>query len=97
MALFGSGPRDYNTIVAPLTKIESDLSEYIGDQRNNVSTLESEKKTIDEQIATSELEMRKSEHTVSKIAELLGTDFDGDGGADFVFPPEPVVEVKDKE
>ena len=96
MALFGSAPRDYNAIVAPLQRIESDLSTYIGDQRNKVSTLESEKKTIDEEIATSELEMKKSEHTVSKIAELLGTDFDGDGDTDFV-EPEPILPPAEKE
>lgn len=97
MALFGSNaPRDYNAIVAPLQRIENDLSAYIGDQRNKVSDLETEKKKIDEEIGTANLEMRKSEHTVTKISELLGTDFDGDGAADFV-EPEPILPPADKE
>jgi hypothetical protein len=81
MAIFG-GTRDYNSIVAPLKKMENDLSTYIGDQRNTVSELELDKKEIDEKISDSNLEMKKSEHTVTKIAELLGTDFDGDGKTD---------------
>ena len=40
--------------------------------------------------------MKKSEHTVSKIAELLGTDFDGDGDTDFV-EPEPILPPAEKE
>ena len=88
MALFG-GTRDYNTIVAPLKRIEGELSTYIGDQGNKVSNLESEKKKIDTEISTAELEIKKSQHTVVKIAELLGSDFDGDGEADFV---KPIVE-----
>ena len=88
MALFGGNPRDYNTIVAPLKRIEGDLSTYIGDQRNEVSRLESDKQNIDTQIAHSNLEVKKSEHTVTQIAALLATDFDGDGKSDFVAPVE---------
>jgi len=100
--LGGSKPKDYNAIVAPLRQIESDLATYIGDQGNEISNLETQKSEIDDQIVHSKLEVRKSEHTASKISELLGTDFDGDGEADFVEPPakelidESETEVKDE-
>jgi hypothetical protein len=87
MALF-AGPKSYNSIVAPLKKIEGELSTYIGDQKQAVQNLESDKKEIDGKIAVSNLEVKKSEHTAGKIAELLGIDFDGDGKPDFVEPEE---------
>ncbi len=87
MTLFGT-PRDYNTIVSPLKRIESELSAYIGDQGNKVSDLETEKKKIDEEIGTAHMEIKKSEHTVVQIAGLLGTNFDGDDKTDFVAPVE---------
>jgi len=96
MALFG-GKRDYNAIVAPLAKMESDLSAYIGDQGNKVSELETKKKDIDKDINNAEMEIKKSEHTVTKIAELLGSDFDGDGEPDFVLPVEDQTDEPDKE
>ena len=89
MALFGASPRDYNSIVAPLKRIEGDLNTYIKDQGTEVSSLEDEKKTIDFRIGVATTEIKKSTHTATKISELLGTDFDGDGVADFV---EPVTE-----
>jgi len=68
--------RDFNAIVAPLTKIEEDLSSYIGEQNDRVSALEDEKKHINEEIDTANHEKAKSEHTVVKIAELLGSNFE---------------------
>jgi len=76
MALFKSPEKNYATIVAPLTKIESDLSTYIGDQRNNISGLETNKKEIEVKIGDANLEIRKSENTVLKISELLSLDLD---------------------
>jgi hypothetical protein len=67
-------PVDYAGIVAPLKQIETDLSAYIGDQKNNISTLEETKKGINEQITASDVEIKKSEFTVIKISELLSTD-----------------------
>lgn len=79
MALFGTPkPRTYADIVSPLQKIESDLSLYIGDKTNEITNLEDEKKQIDKDIGEANLEVKKSEHTVVKIAELLGSDFDLD-------------------
>jgi hypothetical protein len=79
MALFSS-PKEktYADIVSPLKQIESDLSTYIGDKTNQISNLEQEKKQIDKDISAADLEVKKSEHTVVKISELLGTDFDLD-------------------
>jgi hypothetical protein len=88
MALFG-GVKDYNSIVAPLKKIEGDLQTYIGEQQNLRGNLEKEKIEIDKKISVADLEKKKSEHTARKISELLATDFDGDGTADFVEPPPP--------
>jgi hypothetical protein len=66
--------RNYDIIVAPLKKIESDLSTYIGDQRNTISGLEEEKKEIDTKMSAASSEIKKSEFTVTKISELLSTD-----------------------
>lgn len=76
MALFKTKDKNYDSIVAPLQQIESDLSTYIGDQRNNISGLEEEKKGINSKISDSTIEIRKSEFTVTKIAELLGSDLE---------------------
>jgi len=66
--------KNYEIIVAPLKKIESDLSMYIGDQRNNISALEEERRDINVKIHDSNDEIKKSEFTVTKIAELLGSE-----------------------
>ena len=87
MALFGS-TKNYNSIVAPLKRIEGDLSTYVGDQRNKVSELEQKKTEIDTDIQTAELEVKKSEHTIVAISGLLATDFDGDGEPEDVTQPE---------
>jgi len=76
MALFGSDPKNYNTIVAPLKRIEGELTTYIGTQKTATEDLEKEKKDIDVKIGVSNLEVRKSEHTVAQISALLATDFD---------------------
>lgn len=77
MPLFGTPkPKTYAEIVSPLQKIESDLSLYIGDKTNEITNLESEKEQIDKDIASANLEVKKSEHTVVKIAQLLSSDFD---------------------
>ena len=75
MALFGK-ERTFASIVEPLRTIEADLSSYIGEQDNRKSALEEERKDIDSKIQTAETEKAKSEHTVTKIAELLGSDFE---------------------
>jgi len=92
MAIFGE-KRNYNTIVAPLQKMEKDLSSYMGEQGNKVATLQNEKDEIDKDIANSQMEIKKSKHTSTQIASLLATDFDGDGEADF---PGPAEEPEDK-
>lgn len=77
MTLF-SGPKSYSSIVQPLKKIEGELATYIGDQKQAVQNLETDKKEIDEKIAVSNLEVKKSQHTVTQISALLATDFDVD-------------------
>ena len=69
-----SKEKNYEIIVAPLKKIESDLSLYIGDQRNTISGLEEEKKEIDTKMSVASGEIKKSEFTVGKISELLSSD-----------------------
>ena len=93
MSIFKTAARNYANIVAPLAQIESDLSTYIGDQRNNISSLETEKKDIETKIGDADLEIRKSENTVSKIADLLSLDLDEDGikDVDEVPPVEPEI------
>lgn len=87
MKIFGE-QRSYNTIVAPLQKMEKDLSEYMGEQGNRVANLQNEKDELDKDIANSQLEIKKSRHTSSQIASLLATDFDEDMEADIGAPPE---------
>jgi len=70
--------KNYEIIVAPLKKIESDLSTYIGDQRNTISGLEEEKKEINTKMSEAAGEIKKSEFTVSKISELLSSDVETD-------------------
>ncbi len=72
--LFGK-ERNFEAIVEPLKKIESNLTAYIGEQENKKLGLEDEKKNINDQITLAVTEKAKSEHTVTKIAELLGSDF----------------------
>lgn len=95
MAIFQQ-KKDYNTIVAPLKKIEADLSTYIGDQGNKIAGLEQDKEKIENEISNSKLEIKRSEHTVVKISELLSIDINGDGEVDFVEPPIPPEEVPDE-
>lgn len=76
LELLKKKPKNYESIVAPLTKIEEDLSLYIGDQRNNISGLEEERREINTKIHDSNDEIKKSEFTVTKIAELLGSELD---------------------
>lgn len=73
-------PKDYAGIVAPLKQIETDLSTYIGDQKNNISGLEETKKGINAQIKVADTEIKKSEFTVIKISELISTDPEDDKG-----------------
>ena len=97
MALFGTPKqRTFADIVYPLKQIEADLSTYIGDKGNEITNLEEEKKRIDKNIADADFEVKKSEHTVVKISELLGSDFDD------VTPSQPsaiddIADAKDKD
>lgn len=93
MALFGA-ERNYNTIVAPLKRIEGELKTYIGNQKSEITGLEKDKVDIDTKISNKSLEVKKSEHTAAQISSLLATDFDGDGEADFVEPEPPSPDVK---
>jgi hypothetical protein len=75
MNLIGKKHRTFDSIVAPLTKIEADLSSYVGEQERKVINLEDEKRIIDGSIKVAKTEKAKSAHTITKIAELLGSDF----------------------
>jgi len=91
MVIFNlGGERNFASIVAPLRTIEADLNSYIQEKIDNKAALEEEKKAIEADIAVANSEQLKSEHTVSKIADLLGADIDGNGIADSDEPvPEP--------
>jgi len=67
--------RTFESIVAPLKTIESDLSSYIGEQEDKVLSLNEDRKKIDDDIQEATVEKAKSIHTVNKIAQLLGSDF----------------------
>jgi len=92
--MFKGTKKDYNSIVAPLAKIEKDLTNHIGNQTVEVANLETEKKDIDVKIANSTLEIKKSQHTADKISQLLGTDFEP-----YIEPQEmaPILEKTDEE
>jgi hypothetical protein len=75
MNIIGKKKRTFDSIVAPLTKIEADLSSYVQEQENAVINLQEEKRVIDGNIKTAQTEKAKSAHTITKIAELLGSDF----------------------
>lgn len=70
LKIFGKA-KSYESIVAPLNKIESDLATYVGEQQVNISVLEDERKNIDMLIENSNSEITKSKFTVKKIGELL--------------------------
>ena len=81
MALFG-GPRNYASIVAPLKKMVTDLTSYIeqNNTANDLDTAEIERRQG--LIADRTTENNKSNFTIGKINELLGSDLDDDGIAD---------------
>lgn len=74
MGMFSSNQKNYASIVAPLKKIETELSTYIGDQQSNINDLEAQKKEIEAKIGDSKIEIKMSEGTVVKISELLSFD-----------------------
>jgi len=67
--------RTFDSIVAPLTKIESELNSYVEEQERAVVDLEEAKRVIDGNINVAKTEKAKSAHTITKIAELLGSNF----------------------
>ena len=71
MEIFKRPKRDFNSIVAPLKDIESDLSEYISEQENRILFLEAETREAENQIDTSKSEKSLSEDMLIKIAQLL--------------------------
>jgi len=94
MGIFGiGGERNFASIVAPLRTIEADLQSYIQEKVDAKIALEEEKKAIEDQIAVANSEQLKSEHTVTKIADLLGADIDGNGMAD---ADEPLPETPEE-
>ena len=70
MKLFNS-KRNFDSIIAPLHKVEADLSEYIGEQANRISFLQQEKQNTEMDIRIAKSERTKSEHMVPIIAEIL--------------------------
>ena len=80
--------KNYASIVAPLKKIETELSTYVADQNNVITDLEQQKKDIEKRISDSQMEIKKSENTVIKITGLLSLDLDEDGIADVDELPE---------
>lgn len=72
--------KNYKKIVAPLAKIEKQLTDYAQEQTINASNLEDTKKTIEESIEEAKLERKRAEHTALKISGLLG--FDDEFGED---------------
>lgn len=74
MGIFSSTTaKNYESIVAPLKQIETELSTYIGDQKTNINELESQKAEIESKIGESKMEISRSEGTVVKISELLSS------------------------
>jgi len=63
--------KNYETIVAPLKKVKSELSIYVNDQRKNISGLEETKKQINVKIDTADKEIKKSGKTLLGIEELI--------------------------
>jgi len=71
VAIFQRPKRNFNSIVAPLQDIESDLSLYISEQENRILFLEAERTEAKNQIDTSKSEKSLSEDMLIKIAQLL--------------------------
>jgi hypothetical protein len=65
------GKKNYETIVAPLKKVKSNLSIYVNDQKKNISGLEETKKQINVKIDTADKEIKKSGKTLTGIEELI--------------------------
>lgn len=65
------GKKNYETIVAPLKKVKSELSVYVTDQRKNISGLEETKKQINVKIDDADKEIKKSGKTLLGIEELI--------------------------
>jgi len=63
--------KSYETIVAPLKKVKSELSVYMDDQKKNIAELEETKKQINFKIDTSDEEIKKSRETLTGIEKLV--------------------------
>lgn len=90
MSFLGLGEKNYASIVGPLKKMANDLTAYIAEQREKISTLQIEQAEIGAKITASTNEITKSEFTTGKIGELIATDLDDNGIAD-------IDEVPDEE
>jgi hypothetical protein len=81
MAIFG-GTKNYASIVAPLKKMVTDLTSYI-ESYNQANVLDNEEITRRQTlIADRTTENNKSNFTIGKINDLLGSDLDEDKNAD---------------
>jgi len=63
--------KNYESIIAPLKKVKSELSVYVTDQRKNISGLEDTKKQINVKIGVADKEIKKSGKTLTGIEELI--------------------------
>lgn len=80
MSLFSE--KNYASIVSPLNKIKTELTHYMKEQQEKIANLELQKLQVETDIATSEMEIKKSNATSTKISDLLSLDLDEDGVPD---------------
>lgn len=66
--------KSYETIVAPLKKVKSELFVYMGDQQKSITNLVETKNQINLKINIAEEEIKKSEDTLSGIEGLIDND-----------------------
>lgn len=102
MAVFSS--KNYETLTRPLKKMATDLATYISEQTNRIDKMNTEKvqileqariktEKIDGEISVSNLEIKKSNHTVMKIQDFLAHDMDeSDFPDDDTSPEDPPTE-----
>jgi hypothetical protein len=71
VAIFQRRKRNFNSIVAPLQRIELDLLLYISEQEDRILFLEEERTETKNQLDRSKSEKSLSEDMLIKISQLL--------------------------
>ena len=63
--------RNFQTIISPLWDVELDLSAYIGEMENRITSLEEEKKDLERKIEGIKIEIEKAKEEKERASEAV--------------------------